>query len=37
MLAVQTRYQHGITIRPLANGDVDTVSNLFARLGSRSR
>src|SRR5688500_15779887 len=37
MLLVQTRYRRGITIRPLVNGDVATVSRLFERLGSRSR
>jgi ribosomal protein S18 acetylase RimI-like enzyme len=30
-------YVHGITIRPLRNGDTETVAALFARLGERSR
>lgn len=34
---MQTRYVDGLTIRPLRNGDQDTVAALFARLGSRSR
>ena len=34
---MQTRYVDGLRIRPLANGDVETVARLFARLGSRSR
>ncbi len=34
---VQSRYVDGITIRPLAAGDVATIEALFARLGSRSR
>ncbi len=29
--------RRGLTIRPLANGDVETVSSLFGRLGARSR
>jgi protein lysine acetyltransferase len=34
---MQARYQHGVTIRPLRNGDTETVTALFARLGERSR
>jgi ribosomal protein S18 acetylase RimI-like enzyme len=34
---MQTRYVHGITIRPLRNGDTATVAALFERLGDRSR
>lgn len=34
---MQTRYIHGITIRPLRNGDAATVAALFERLGDRSR
>jgi acetyltransferase len=34
---MQARYQHGVTIRPLRNGDTETVTSLFARLGERSR
>ena len=34
---MQTRYVDGLTIRPLRNGDTDTVSTLFERLGARSR
>ena len=34
---MQTRYLEGLTVRPLANGDVETVSRLFERLGARSR
>jgi RimJ/RimL family protein N-acetyltransferase len=34
---MHTRYVNGLTIRPLRNGDTDTVSALFARLGERSR
>ena len=34
---MQTRYIDGLTIRPLRNGDTDTVSALFDRLGSGSR
>ena len=30
-------YADGITIRPLRNGDVDTVTTLFGRLGERAR
>ena len=37
MPVMQTRYVDGLTIRPLANGDAETVSSLFARLGARSR
>jgi ribosomal protein S18 acetylase RimI-like enzyme len=34
---MQTRYVDGITIRPLQDGDTETVSALFDRLGDRSR
>jgi acetyltransferase len=34
---MQSQYVDGITIRPLRNGDADTVAALFARLGDRSR
>ena len=34
---MQTRYVNGLTIRPLRNGDTETVAALFDRLGSRSR
>jgi ribosomal protein S18 acetylase RimI-like enzyme len=34
---MQTRYVAGLTIRPLRNGDVETVSTLFERLGAGSR
>ena len=34
---MQTRYVEGITIRPLRDGDTETVAALFARLGERSR
>jgi ribosomal protein S18 acetylase RimI-like enzyme len=34
---MHTRYVDGLTIRPLRNGDADTVAALFARLGDRSR
>jgi GNAT superfamily N-acetyltransferase len=34
---MQTRYANGLTIRPLRNGDTQTVAALFDRLGSRSR
>ncbi len=34
---MQTRYVDGLTIRPLRNGDTETVAALFARLGERSR
>ncbi len=37
MLRMHTRHIEGLTIRPLSNGDVETVARLFARLGSRSR
>ena len=36
-VGMQTRYVHGITIRPLRNGDTATVAALFERLGERSR
>jgi len=35
--SVHARYADGITIRPLRDRDTDTVADLFARLGSRSR
>ena len=34
---MQARYVRGLTIRPLRNGDTETVSAVFARLGSTSR
>jgi ribosomal protein S18 acetylase RimI-like enzyme len=34
---MQSRYVDGLTIRALRDGDTDTVSALFARLGDRSR
>jgi ribosomal protein S18 acetylase RimI-like enzyme len=34
---MHARYVDGITIRPLSNGDTQTVASLFARLGGRSR
>jgi ribosomal protein S18 acetylase RimI-like enzyme len=34
---MQTRYVAGLTIRPLRNGDTETVSTLFERLGAGSR
>jgi ribosomal protein S18 acetylase RimI-like enzyme len=34
---MHSRYIDGLTIRPLRNGDTETVSALFARLGDRSR
>jgi GNAT superfamily N-acetyltransferase len=34
---MHARYVDGITIKPLANGDTETVASLFARLGGRSR
>lgn len=34
---MQSRYVHGLTIRPLRDGDVGTVETLFARLGAGSR
>ncbi len=34
---MQTRYVNGLTIRPLRNGDTETVAALFDRLGDRSR
>jgi GNAT superfamily N-acetyltransferase len=34
---MNARFVDGITIRPLRDGDTDTVADLFARLGSRSR
>lgn len=37
MSLMQTRYIDGITVRPLRNGDTETVAALFDRLGDRSR
>jgi ribosomal protein S18 acetylase RimI-like enzyme len=34
---MQSRYVNGLTIRALRDGDTETVSALFARLGERSR
>ncbi len=34
---MQTIHRHGVTIRPLRNGDTATVLGLFDRLGDRSR
>ncbi|HYI75183.1 MAG TPA: GNAT family N-acetyltransferase [Gaiellaceae bacterium] len=34
---MQSRYVDGLTIRALRDGDTETVSALFARLGDRSR
>jgi ribosomal protein S18 acetylase RimI-like enzyme len=34
---MHTRYVDGLVVRPLRNGDTDTVEALFARLGARSR
>jgi ribosomal protein S18 acetylase RimI-like enzyme len=34
---MQSRYVKGLTIRPLRDGDTETVAALFARLGDRSR
>jgi ribosomal protein S18 acetylase RimI-like enzyme len=34
---MHTRYVDGLTIRPLRDGDVDTVASLFDRLGAGSR
>jgi protein lysine acetyltransferase len=34
---MQSRYLNGLTIRALRDGDTETVSALFARLGDRSR
>ena len=36
-LSVQSRYVHGIVIRPLRGGDADTVLAVFQRLGAESR
>ena len=35
--AMQTTFRDGITIRPLRDGDTDTIAALFARLGEDSR
>lgn len=37
VLDMQSRYVRGVTIRPLRNGDVETVAALFESLGERSR
>jgi GNAT superfamily N-acetyltransferase len=37
MRSMQARYVDGITIRPLRDGDTETVVALFDRLGDRSR
>ena len=34
---MHSRYVRGLTVRSLRNGDTETVSALFARLGERSR
>lgn len=34
---MQARYIRGLTIRPLRNGDTETVAAVFAQLGSTSR
>jgi len=34
---MHARYVDGLTIRPLRNGDTETIAALFARLGERSR
>ena len=34
---MQARYVNGLTIRPLCNGDTETVAALFGRLGEHSR
>ncbi|MGH3135664.1 MAG: GNAT family N-acetyltransferase [Gaiellaceae bacterium] len=34
---MQTRYVNGLTVRPLQDGDTETIAALFERLGSRSR
>lgn len=34
---MHSRYVNGVTIRPLRDGDTETVAALFARLGERSR
>ena len=34
---MHTRYVDGVTIRPLRDGDTDSVAALFGRLGPRSR
>jgi RimJ/RimL family protein N-acetyltransferase len=34
---MHARYVNGLTIRPLRNGDTETVAALFDRLGDRSR
>ena len=37
MLSMQTRFVDGLTIRPLHDGDTETVARLFDRLGAGSR
>jgi GNAT superfamily N-acetyltransferase len=37
LIRMHARYVDGVTIRPLRNGDTDTVAALFERLGTRSR
>jgi GNAT superfamily N-acetyltransferase len=37
MARMQTRYVDRLTIRPLCDGDTETVASLFAQLGDRSR
>jgi GNAT superfamily N-acetyltransferase len=34
---MQARYVHGLTIRALRDGDTDTITTIFGRLGQRSR
>lgn len=34
---MQSRYVNGLTIRPLRDGETETIAALFARLGDRSR
>jgi hypothetical protein len=34
---MQARHVRGLTIRPLRNGDTETIAAVFARLGSASR
>jgi GNAT superfamily N-acetyltransferase len=36
-LNVHSRYVNGVTVRPLRNGDTETVCALFGRLGDESR
>src|SRR5262245_16370012 len=37
LVCMQSRYVDGITLRPLRDGDTETVVALFDRLGARSR